>query len=140
MGEIKINITDYESLLKAAHLQAEPQRLLFVFLTVSLPDDYKDEEKANFQAGQGGTLDPVMCVDKSLKELGDFSDLVKESEQLEQQWQIVLVASLSGHNGVEPDSEAAEPFLTKMVENVQQGGDLSSYMAFTRDGETVRFN
>ena len=81
-----------------------------------------------------------MCVDKSLDELGTFSDLVKESEQTEQDWQIVLVASLSGRNGVEPKSEDAEGPLKMMMETVQRGGDLSKFMAFERGGEPVWFN
>ena len=81
-----------------------------------------------------------MCVDKTLDELGGFSDLVKESETMEQDWQIVLVASLSGRNGVVPDSEEAERSLKIMVETVQHGGDLSKFMAFERGGEPVRFN
>ena len=43
-----------------------------------------------------------MCVDKSLEELDSFSDLVNESEKMEQEWQIVLVAGLSGANGIAP--------------------------------------
>ena len=81
-----------------------------------------------------------MCVDKTLEELDGFSDLVKESEKMEQDWQIVLVACLSGRNGVVPDSAEAEPSLKKMMETVQQGGDLSNFMAFDRGGEPVRFN
>lgn len=66
--------------------------------------------------------------------------MVKESEKMEQDWQIVLVASLSGRNGVVPDSDEAERPLKMMVETVQRGGDLSKFMAFDRDGEPVRFN
>ena len=138
--EEKINIIDYESLLEAARQQAEPQRLLFVFLKASLPKEHKNEEKSSFYSGQGGALQPVMCVDKTLEELDRFSDLVKESEKIEQDWQIVLVASLSGRNGVAPDSEETERSLKMMVKTVQHGGDLSKFMAFERDGEPVRFN
>ncbi|WP_200911599.1 hypothetical protein [Teredinibacter purpureus] len=81
-----------------------------------------------------------MCVDKTLEELGVFSDLVKESESLEQDWQIVLIACLSGRNGVVPDSTEVEFSLKKMVETVQQGGDLSKYVAFNRGGEPIQFN
>ncbi len=51
-----IEITDFESLLLAAKNQAEPQRLLFVFLKVSLPNDHNSEEAARFHARQGGQL------------------------------------------------------------------------------------
>ena len=114
--------------------------MLFVFLKASLPKDYNEEEKSNFLSGQGGALEPVMCVDKSLDELADFSDLVKESEKMEQEWHIVLVASLSGKNGVAPDSIEAERSMKMMMETVEHGGDLSKFMAFDRSGEPVRFN
>ena len=71
--------------------------------------------------------------------MGTFADLVAESEMMEQDWQIVLVASLSGRNGVAPDSGEAEQSLKMMVETVQNGGDLSKYMAFDRDGTPVQF-
>ena len=40
-----------------------------------------------------------MCVDKTLAEPGSFSDLVEESKNIKEEWQMVLVASLSGKNG-----------------------------------------
>ena len=136
---IQINITNYETLLSAAKTQPEPQRLLFVFLQKSLPQDHKDEEAIKFHAGQGGALEPVMCVDKTLDELGTFSDLVTESESMEKSWQIVLVACLSGRNGVVPSADdAAEP-LKKMVNAVKVGGDLSNFLAFEKNGDPVQF-
>ncbi|MBV1951724.1 MAG: hypothetical protein KUG64_05970 [Cycloclasticus sp.] len=135
-----MNITGYESLLAAARQQTEPQQLLFVFLQASLPEDSVDEEKDRFNAGQGGALDPVMCVDKALDELGSFSDLVEESVKMGQDWQIVLVAGLSGENGVAPDPSKVESSLKMMVDSVQNGGDLSRFMSFDRDGEPVQFN
>ena len=80
-----------------------------------------------------------MCVDKTLDELGDFSDLVEESKQMDQDWQIVLVAGLSGQNGLVPDSSEAEQPLNGMVQTVESGGDLSKYIAFDRNGVTVHF-
>ncbi len=59
-------ITDYKSLLAVGKQQSEPQRFLFVFLQVSLPDDHKDEDKERFHSGKGGMLQAIMCVDKDL--------------------------------------------------------------------------
>ena len=78
-GESRMNITNYADLLKAARQQPEPQRLLFVFTKPELPDGYTEAQQRDFEAGTGGVLTPQMCVDKALDELGDFSDLVKES-------------------------------------------------------------
>jgi len=126
--------------LLAAKNQPEPQRLLFVFLKASLPEEHESEEAARFHSGQGGQLQPVMCVDKTLSELGSFADLVAESEHMGQAWQIVLVAGLSGRNGIAPSADDATQPLKVMQHTVENGGDLSHYMAFDRDGNPVRFH
>jgi len=136
---VKIKITSYDSLLSVARQQPEPQRLLFVFLKASLPKDYEGDEAIQFQSGQGGELRPVMCVDKILDELGSFSDLVEESERIEKKWQLVLVAGLAGRDGVVPSSDEAERPLKMMIHTVENGGDLTKYMAFDREGAPVEF-
>jgi hypothetical protein len=134
-----IKITDYESLLAVGKQQNDPQRFLFVFLQASLPDDHDETDKQRFHSGQGGELKAIMCVDKDLEELTDFSDLVSESEQMGQDWSMVLIACLSGENGVHPTSEEAEQPLKMMVETVQNGGDLSKYLAFDKQGVLLHF-
>ncbi len=135
-----IDITDYKSLLTVGRLQDDPQRFLFVFLQVALPDDHNDEDKESFQSGQGGELQAIMCVDKDLAELTDFADLVEESKQMEQEWSIVLIACLGGINGISPTAEQAEEPLKMMVKTVQSGGDLSKYLAFDKQGELLHFS
>lgn len=105
-----------------------------------LPKDHDVDEARRFELGQGGGLKPIMCVDKTLDELGSFAELVEESKQMEQDWKIVLVASLAGRNGTLPSSEETEYPLKTMVQTVESGGDLSRYMAFDRDGAPVQFN
>tara|TARA_R110000822_G_scaffold187752_9_gene326608 strand:- start:17621 stop:17866 length:246 start_codon:yes stop_codon:yes gene_type:complete len=80
-----------------------------------------------------------MCVDKILDELGSFSDLVEESERIEKEWQLVLVAGLAGRDGVVPSSDEAERPLKMMIHTVENGGDLTKYMAFDREGAPVEF-
>lgn len=137
---MQIDITDYESLLTVAKQQDEPQRMLFVFLTSALPKDANKEEASSFNSGQGGALQPLMTVDKTLDELGSFADLVEESKQMGKEWHIVLVAGLSGRNGEPPSSAEAEMPLEMMVNNVENGGDLTRYMAFDREGTPIYFN
>jgi hypothetical protein len=48
-----------------------------------------------------------MCVDKTLEELGTFADLVSEAGNMKQTWHIVLLACLSGRNGIMPSSDDA---------------------------------
>lgn len=134
-----IKITNYETLLTVGKQQVEPQRFLFVFLQASLPDDHNDAEKQSFQSRQGGELQAIMCVDKKLEELSCFADLVRESEQMEQEWSMVLIACLAGRNGTYPTPEEAEQPLKMMVQTVQNGGDLSKYMAFDKQGELLHF-
>lgn len=133
-------ITDYKSLLTVGREQSEPQRFLFVFLQASLPEDHDDTDKDRFHSGQGGELQAMMCVDKNLDELTNFEDLVVESKQMEQQWSIVLIACLSGTNGIHPTAEQAEEPLKMMVQTVQSGGDLSKYLAFDKQGELLHFS
>jgi hypothetical protein len=73
-----MTIDNFNDLLEAARAQALPQRLLFVFTEVTLPDDSTAQQQASFDAGQGGALQPKMCVDKSPDELGSFAALVLE--------------------------------------------------------------
>ena len=140
MRNIPIKITSYETLLAVAKKQPEPQRFLFVFLKVTRPDEATEEEIRRFDAGQGGFLDPIMCVDKDLNELTSFADLVEESKQVGQEWQMVLIAILAGKNGVAPSSEVAEEPLKKMVRTVQEGGDLSPFLMFDSNGDPVIFD
>ena len=140
MRSIPIKITSYETLLAVAKKQPEPQRFLFVFLKVTRPDEATEEEIRRFDAGQGGFLDPIMCVDKDLNELVSFADLVEESKQVGQEWQMVLIAILAGKNGVAPSSEVAEEPLKKMVRTVQEGGDLSPFLMFDSNGDPVIFD
>jgi hypothetical protein len=137
---VPINITDYNSLLAAAKQQPEPQRFLFVFLKASLPKDYNAEDEARFNEGQGGALQPLMCVDKPVDELTTFEALVEESKQMSDDWQIVIIAAMSGRAGIMPNSDEAKQPLEMMVQAVEQGGDLSRFMAFDKSGEPVQFS
>ena len=134
-----IEITDYKSLLAVGRQQTDPQRFLFVFLQAFLPDDHSDADKQRFDSGQGGELIAIMCVDKNLSDLTDFATLVEESKQMEQDWSMVLVACLSGRNANFPTAEEAEEPLKMMVQAVQNGSDLSKYLAFDKQGDLLQF-
>ncbi|MCF6282781.1 MAG: hypothetical protein L3J28_11345 [Candidatus Polarisedimenticolaceae bacterium] len=130
----------FEQLLTLAGQQSEPQRLLFVFLKAILPTEASAEDKGRFESVQGGQLKPMMCVDKELSELSTFDALVEESKGMGKDWQIVLIATLDGENGVVPTSKVAEEALDTMLKMVQGGGDLSNFMALDRDGDPVHFS
>ncbi|MDO8891528.1 MAG: ribonucleotide reductase subunit alpha [Sulfurimicrobium sp.] len=134
-----MNISSYEDLLEAAKQQPDPQRFLFVFTQPELPEGYAEEQIRRFHEGRGGVLTPKMCTDKALDELGSFSDLVAESQQMGQDWKIVFVACLGGRAGVMPTSEEAQEPLKKMVDSIQNGA-ISNYLAYDRDGNQVQFS
>lgn len=131
-----MNISSFDDLLMAARQQEEPQRLLFVFAGAELPADSTPAQRERFQAGQGGALVPLMCVDKTPEEVPSFADLVRESSQFGQEWSIVFAAAMSGSGGVAPSSEAAEKPLQRMVEAIK-AGTLGTYIPFDRQGHPV---
>jgi hypothetical protein len=133
-----MSISNFDDLLRAAREQSEPQRLLFVFANAVLPEDSTPEQRARFQAGQGGALMPLMSVDKSPDEIGTFDALVEESHQHAQDWSIVFVASLSGHDGRAPTSMQADNSLRRMIESIKTGS-FGSFIPFDRRGEPVLF-
>ena len=111
--------------------------MLFVFTQSELPEDHNPKEAEHFHAGQGGALNPIMYVDKTLEELSNFPDLVKESRQMGQQWKIVFIAALAGRNGVLPSSSEAQQALEMMVKSIQQGA-ISSFLAYDHDGTPLQ--
>ena len=134
-----MNISSFDDLLRAAREQSEPQRLLFVFANAVLPDDSPPEQRARFEAGQGGALTPLMSVDKTPEELGTFAALVEESRQFGRDWAIVFVASLSGRDGRAPTSEEADRSLQRMIESIKTGL-FGSFIPFNRQGQPMLFD
>src|ERR1700674_2330011 len=128
-----MNISSFDDLLRAAREQSEPQRLLFVFANAELPDDSTPEQRARFEAGQGGALTPLMSVDKTPEELGSFAALVEESRQFGRDWAIVFAASLPGRDGRAPTSEEADWSLQRMIESIKTGS-FGSLLLFSPPG------
>lgn len=134
-----MTITNFDDLLQAAKAQTEPQLLLFVFTKAELPEDATQVEKENFAKGVGGTLTPVVCVDKTPNELSSFSALLQESKKTGQDWDVVFISSMSGHGGIAPNSDQAEQPLQMMVQAIQAGG-ISNFLAFSQSGEILQIS
>jgi len=133
-----MDISTFDDLLQAARAQPEPQRLLFVFAGVELPDDATPAQRERFEAGQGGALHPLMCVDKRPDELASFAALVEEASQFGQNhWGIVFAAALSGSVNRAPTSEDAEEPLQRMVEAIKRG-EHGGYIPFDTQGQAVQ--
>ena len=108
-----MDITSFDDLLQAARAQKEPQRLLFVFANVALPD-----------------------------ELVSFEALVQEAAQFvlpDQDWGLVFAAALSGTLDRVPTSSDADAPLQRMVEAIK-GGAYGAYIPFDRQGQPVNFS
>ncbi len=128
----------FDQLLRAASAEPEPQRLLFVFATVGLPDDATPAQCKRFAAGGGGTLAPLMCVDKGTDELASFDELVAESRAAGPPWQVVFAAGLSGRAGRPPSAEQVGLALETMIERVRVGR-IGNLLALDPLGEALHF-
>jgi len=134
-----MNIASYNDLLSAAKSQPEPQRLLFTFAKAELPGNAGSAEQQRFAEQQGGTLSPIMCVDKMAHELDNFASLVEESCRTGAHWDIVFITTMSGRNGKAPQHSEAEAPLKMMIASIENG-QIDKFLAFNRAGELVQFH
>ena len=63
----------------------------------------------DYEAGEGGELAPLMCVDKAAAALAGFDALCAEAAQAGPPWAIVFTAALSGRNGQPPRRPTSTP-------------------------------
>ncbi|MBB4845650.1 hypothetical protein HNP55_004202 [Paucibacter oligotrophus] len=131
-----MRIDNFDGLLQAARAQTQPQRLLLVFTAAELPADASPEQDRQFQAGQGGTLTPQMCVDKSPDELDSFAALAAEAQAMGPGWQIMFAAALSGQGGQAATDAQTDAALQQMVESIKQGR-LSGLIPFDLTGQVL---
>ncbi len=134
-----MEISTFADLLQAARYQSLPQRLLFVFAGTELPSDASAEQRVQFDAGRGGALVPLMCVDKSPQELDSFDALKREADQFGQPWVMVFAAAISGTVGQAPAAADVEQALRRMVEAIKQG-EMAGFIPFDPQGFTVHFD
>lgn len=132
-----MTIRTFTDLLVAARTQQEPQRLLLVFAVAELPRDSGAEERAAYERGEGGALNPVVCVDKLAAEIESFEALKTESREAISRWDILFVAALDGRAGVAPNSDEAAGPLRTMVESIK-AGRIADFLTIDRDGELVQ--
>ncbi len=128
----------FDQLRQAAAAQPERQRLLFVFAGSELPEGASAAQRAAFEAGQGGHLNPLACVDKAPSELGDFEALVAESRQACPPWQAVFIAACAGTATAEPPTAQVTAALQGMVAAIR-AGRLEGYLALDPAGDPLQF-
>jgi len=123
----------FNELIKMAEQQDEPQRLLFLFSKADSGSDKPATEKHP----KNGTIEPKMCVDKLPTELSSFEALVKEADGINNDWNFVFIAGLSGQNGQAPTTEMADPYLNKMTNDVVTGQNIANYVVLDRKGQPI---
>lgn len=128
----------FTQLIRAAHAQPDAQRLLFVFAAAQAPENATTEQRQSFERGEGGYLEPLMCVDKAPDDLNDFAALVEESRRAGPPWQVVFVAALSGSGSRPPSSMQVDQGLQRMVDSVKQGS-VGAFLAFDAQGRSLTF-
>lgn len=127
-----MDITGFDDLLRAARAQPRPQRLLFVFTAAVLPDAPTAAQRAAFEAGEGGALEPLMCVHKSPDTLDGWDALVQESQAFGRPWQLVFVAAMDA-----TDEAAADAALERLVAAVHEGR-LDGLLPLDRQGRALQ--
>lgn len=134
-----MNIEHFDDLLRAARAQPDPQCLLLVFARVELPEGSSEAERADFEAGHGGALVPVMSVDlppERLATLTGIEALRAEADQQSDGWQIVLAGALSGRAGRAPDDATVAGALERLLQRVA-AGEIDGLIPFNRAGEAL---
>lgn len=131
-----MELRTFSDLIAAASTQAEPQRLLLVFVAAGLPDRATDAQRAAYQRGEGGELTPVLCVDKAPDEIASFGALCEESQHAGIDWNFMFVGALSGKGGHAPNSDEAARPLRLMVDAIR-GGRLAGLLAVDREGDLI---
>jgi hypothetical protein len=131
-----MHILSFDDLLQAARAQTQPQQLLFVFAGAELSAGASAVQRAQYEAGEGGELAPLMCVDKAAGELADFAALCAEAALAGPPWAIVFTAALSGRDGAPPTGADTSAALQHMVDAIKSGR-LEGMLPFNRLGEPV---
>lgn len=132
-----MQISNFDDLLSAARAQSQPQRLLFVFAAVELPEDATPAQRTGFERGEGGSLVPQMCVDKAPEELSSFADLKEQAALFGKPWGMVFAAAMSGAPGKALTSADADQPLERMVESIKQG-QIAAFIPFDSQGQAVQ--
>lgn len=132
-----MTISCFDDLIRAAHAQPDPQRLLFVFTGVEQPEGNTPAQQKAYESGAGGHLIPLACVDKTPQELtGGFTQLCDEATQFVPDWSIVFAGAMGGVLPEAPTSEQAQEPLDQMIEMIK-AGRVATLNAFDRQGQAV---
>jgi hypothetical protein len=124
----------FDDLLAASKQQDQPQRLLLVFAVAELPDNASAAQRAAFERGEGGHLNPTVCVDRLPAEISSFATLRAEAAGIAGHWDMLFVTAMAGRGGHAPNADEAVQPLRMMVEQVRTGR-LARFLAVRPDGQ-----
>jgi len=133
-------ISNFDDLLQTARAQPLPQRLLLIFAGAELPADADAEQRARFDAGEGGALVPLMCVDKRPDDVTSFAQLCTEADGMHSGWRVVLAGALSRTVSEPPSDKTVDQAFERLLGLIHAGQMdqvLAQTLAFTRDGAAV---
>lgn len=123
---------DFDMFLNVAREKGTPQRLYLVFAEKEFASE--DEIMAGHATPSSFTIRPVMYTDKPLSKVSNFVEMLDESLQNGQPWDIVYVTA-GEDKGI--TAEFVEDRLEHMVKRIEEGeGDL--FVAFTQMGDVYR--
>lgn len=123
---------DFDLFLKHAREKGTPQRLYLVFAEKEFASE--DEIAAGQALASNFTIRPVMYTDKPLSKLTNFVEMLDESLQNGQAWDIVYVTA-GQDKGL--TAEFVEDRLEHMVKRIEEG-EADLFVAFTQMGDVYR--
>lgn len=132
-----MELSSFDDLLRMAMQQTSLQRLLLVFCKAELPEEATPQQKAEFEAGEGGALLPVASVDKFPEALASFAELSAETVQHGIEWNVLFVAAMNREANEGPDQIAAVDQTLEAMVSAIKAGQVDSFVPFDASGAVV---
>ena len=132
-----MELSSFDDLLRMATQQDSLQRLLLVFCQAELPEDATPQQKAEFEAGEGGVLVPVASVDKFPEALGSFADLNADTAQHGIDWNVLFVAAMNREENEGADQIAAVDQTLEAMVSAIKAGQVDAFVPFDPSGAVV---
>jgi len=123
---------DFDLFLNVAREKGTPQRLYLVFAEKAFATE--DEVLAGQALPSSFTIRPLMYTDKPLSKVTNFVEMLDESLQNGQPWDIVYVTA-GEDKGI--TAEFVEDRLEHMVNRIEEG-EADLFVAFTQMGDVYR--
>ncbi len=115
-----MDIQHFDDLLRS-RAASRAQQLLFVFAGAELPADASAQQRADFDAGEGGALAPLMCVDKPAAALHGFDGAGRRGRAGRAAVGHRLQRRAVGPRPAPPSAVEIDAALQHMVESIKDG-------------------